>query len=68
MIKDYVMNSVQLINQPLGGQIGNYLQSYLESSKFNKLIIVVAFAKNSGVLRLKKAFETFRKIWARIEA
>lgn len=68
MIKDYVMNSVQLINQPLGGQIGNYLQSYLESSKFNKLIIVVAFAKNSGVLRLKKAFETFRKSGAEIEA
>lgn len=62
------MNSVQLINQPLDGQIGNYLQSYLESSKFNKLIIVVAFAKNSGVLRLKKAFETFRKSGARIEA
>lgn len=62
------MNSVQLINQPLGGQIGNYLQSYLESSKFNKLIIVVAFAKNSGVLRLKKAFETFRKSGAEIEA
>lgn len=62
------MNSVQLINQPLGGQIGNYLQSCLESSKFNKLIIVVAFAKNSGVLRLKKAFETFRKSGAEIEA
>lgn len=68
MIKDCVMNSVQLINQPLGGQIGNYLQSCLESSKFNKLIIVVAFAKNSGVLRLKKAFETFRKSGAEIEA
>lgn len=61
------MSSVQIINQPLGGQIGNHLKSYLESPKFNKLIIVVAFAKNSGVLRLKKSFEEFRKSGAEIE-
>ena len=62
------MSSIQLINQPLGGQIGNYLKSCLESSKFNKLIVLVAFVKNSGVLRLKKSFEAFRKSGAEIEA
>lgn len=68
IVKDLVMSSIQLINQPLGGQIGNYLKSCLESSKFNKLIVLVAFVKNSGVLRLKKSFEAFRKSGAEIEA
>lgn len=68
MIKDCVMSSIQLLSQPLGGQIGNYLKSCLENSKFDKLIIVVAFAKNSGVLRLKKSFEEFRKSGGVIEA
>lgn len=61
IVKDLVMSSIQLINQPLGGQIGNYLKSCLESSKFNKLIVLVAFVKNSGVLRLKKSFEAVSK-------
>lgn len=68
MIKDCFMSSIQLLSQPLGGQIGNYLKACLESSKFDKLIIVVAFAKNSGVLRLKKSFEEFRKSGGVIEA
>lgn len=48
-----------IINQPLDGQLGNYLIENLESSKFKKLNIVVAFAKNSGVLRLKNALSHF---------
>lgn len=67
VIKDYSMSSVQLMNQPLGGQVGNYLRACLESSKYSKLIIVVAFAKNSGVLRLKKSLEGFRQNGAEIE-
>lgn len=66
-IKDSSMRSVQLLHQPLGGQVGNYLKGCLEGLKYNKLVIVVAFAKNSGVLRLKKSFEAFRKSGGEIE-
>lgn len=52
---------MHLLSQPIDGQLGEYLRENLKSPKFNKLEIAVAFAKNSGVLRLKKELEEFRE-------
>lgn len=51
---------MELMNQPFTGQLGNRLIELLESSDYHTLNIVVAFAKNSGVLRLKDSIEKFR--------
>ena len=51
---------MELLNQPITGQLGNRLIELLDSSDYHTLNIVVAFAKNSGVLRIKDAFERFR--------
>lgn len=48
------------MNQPLTGQLGNRLVELLESQDYQVLNIVVAFAKNSGVLRIKDSLEKFR--------
>ncbi len=48
------------MNQPFTGQLGNRLIELLESPDFHTLKIFVAFAKNSGVLRVKKSLEKFR--------
>ena len=48
------------MNQPLTGQLGNRLIELLESQDYQVLNIVVAFAKNSGVLRIKDSLEKFR--------
>lgn len=55
-----------LMNQPFNGQFGDYLIDCLENASFSSLDMVVAFAKNSGVLRLKEAFETFRSKGSKI--
>lgn len=52
---------MELMNQPFTGQLGNCLIELLDSSDYHTLNIVVAFAKNSGVLRIKDAFERFRE-------
>lgn len=52
---------MELLNQPFTGQLGNRLIELLNSSDYQTLNIVVAFAKNSGVLRIKDALERFRK-------
>lgn len=52
---------MELMNQPFTGQLGNRLIELLDSSDYHTLNIVVAFAKNSGVLRIKDAFERFRE-------
>ncbi|TVO37364.1 phospholipase D family protein [Vibrio algivorus] len=51
---------MKLINQPFTGQLGNTLIELLDSSDYHTLNIAVAFAKNSGVLRMKDSFENFR--------
>lgn len=51
---------MELFNQPFTGQLGNRLIEALDSNDYNTLNIIVAFAKNSGVLRLKDSFEKFR--------
>lgn len=52
---------MQLINQPFTSQLGNRLIELLDSPDYHTLNIVVAFAKNSGVLRIKGALESFRE-------
>ena len=51
---------MELLNQPSNGQLGDRLISALESNLFETLTIVVAFAKNSGVLRMKDSLTKFR--------
>ncbi|AQT07554.1 putative HKD family nuclease [Pseudomonas protegens] len=52
---------MELMNQPFTGHLGNRLIEFLDSSDYHTLNIVVAFAKSSGVLRLKDSLEKFRK-------
>ena len=52
---------MELINQPFNGQLGNRLIELINSQSYHTLNIAVAFAKNSGVLRMKDAIEKFRE-------
>lgn len=51
---------MELMNQPFSGQLGNRLIESLESADYHTLNFAVAFAKNSGVLRIKDSLEKFR--------
>lgn len=51
---------MELMNQPFTGQLGNRLIELLNSPDYRTLNIVVAFAKNSGVLRIKDSLKRFR--------
>ena len=57
---------MKLMNQPFTGQLGNRLIELLESSNFHTLDIAVAFAKNSGVLRIKDSLKKFRDGGAKV--
>ncbi len=52
---------MKLMNQPLNGQLGNDLIELLDSPNYHTLNIIVAFAKNSGVLRIKDSLDKFRE-------
>lgn len=52
---------MELLCQPFNGQLGNRLIELLDSEDYHTLNIIVAFAKTSGVLRIKGALEKFRK-------
>lgn len=52
---------MKLMNQPFTGQLGDRLIESLNSPDYHTLNIIVAFAKNSGVLRIKNALERFRE-------
>ncbi len=52
---------MELMNQPFTGQLGNRLIELLDTADYQTLNIIVAFAKNSGVLRIKDALEKFRR-------
>ncbi len=53
---------MKLINQPFDNRnVGDTLIELLEIADFHSFDFVVAFAKNSGVLQLKNAFDKFRK-------
>ena len=52
---------MELMNQPFSGQLGDRLIELLDSADYHTLNVAVAFAKNSGVLRVKDAFSQFRE-------
>lgn len=57
-----------LIDQPYDGQLGTILTEKLADTKYKHFIIVSAFAKNSGVLRMKESMKYFRDRNGTIEA
>ena len=59
---------LQMINQPTNGQLGTILQNKLSEETYNYFVIVSAFAKNSGVLRMKKHIQAFREIGGKVDA
>lgn len=59
---------MELMNQPFTGQFGNRLIELLDAPDYHTLNIAVAFAKNSGVLRIKDALERFRKRKGKVNA
>lgn len=59
---------MELMSQPFTGQLGNRLIELLDSSDYHTLNIAVAFAKNSGVLRIKDSLERFRKGGGKVNA
>jgi HKD family nuclease len=59
---------MKLMNQPFNGQLGDQLIKLLDSPNYHTLNIVVAFAKNSGVLRIKNSLEKFRKRGGKVNA
>jgi len=60
--------SVRVVNQPYDDQLGNLLLSELGSGRYSTLTIAVAFAKLSGVLRIKPGVEEFREAGGRVVA
>ena len=59
---------LELINQPFDGQLGTILKEKLSEGKYNHFVIISAFAKNSGVLRMKESLKDFREKNGTIEA
>lgn len=55
------MAEITVINQPRNGQLGDFLTEALKRDVYREFNAVVAFAKNSGVLRLKDSIESYRK-------
>lgn len=49
-----------IINQPFQGQLGEILINEIHKN-YTELTIFSAFAKNSGILRLKKSLENFKE-------
>lgn len=56
-----------IVNQPFQGQLGDILKTEL-TFDYNSFTIFSAFAKNSGVLRLKQSFEQFNASGGKIKA
>lgn len=59
---------LELIDQPFDGQLGTILKEKLSEDKYKRFIIMSAFAKNSGVLRMKESLKSFRDKKGTIEA
>ena len=59
---------MSILNQPFQGQLGNVLIDKIDNSNFSSLTIFSAFAKNSGVLRLKSSLLKFKKTGGNIKA
>lgn len=59
---------IELIDQPIGEQLGTILNNKLSENKYKHFVIVSAFAKNSGVLRIKESLQKFRDNGGKVEA
>ncbi len=59
---------LQLINQPFNGQLGTTLKDKLSKGTYKYFTIVSAFAKNSGVLRMKESIQNFRNCGGKVDA
>lgn len=57
-----------MLNQPFNGQLGEILIEKINSNIYDRLTILSAFAKNSGVLRLKPTLQEFKRNGGHIEA
>ena len=58
---------MSIINQPFQGQLGDMLINELNNN-YLSFTIFSAFAKNSGVLRLKRALEEHRSRGGKVNA
>jgi HKD family nuclease len=58
---------MSIINQPFQGQLGEILKDELNTN-YTSFTIFSAFAKNSGVLRLKESLESFHSNGGTIQA
>lgn len=59
---------LKLINQPFNGQLGTILEDKLSKGIYKYFIIISAFAKNSGVLRMKESIQNFRDSGGTVDA
>lgn len=59
---------MRVVNQPYDDQLGDLLLRELASGRYRTLTIAVAFAKLSGVLRIKPGLDDFRKTGGRVVA
>lgn len=59
---------LQVVNQPYNGQLGTILSDKLSDIHYNEFIILSAFAKNSGVLRIKHYLQEFKHHGGSIDA
>ena len=59
---------LELITQPFEGQLGTILKAKMAEEKYKHFIIVSAFAKNSGVLRMRDSLQDFRNRGGKIDA
>lgn len=59
---------IELITQPFEGQLGTILQNKLSEEQYKHFIMISAFAKNSGVLRMKESLQEFRNRGGKIDA
>lgn len=59
---------LQLINQPFNGQLGTILKDKLSKDTYKYFVIISAFAKNSGVLRMKESIQNFRDCGGKVDA
>lgn len=62
------MSDTSFINQPFTGQAGAFLIEQLDNPDCIELKMAVAFAKTSGVYRLKQSIESFRRRGGKVTA
>ncbi len=62
------MSTTIYLHQPFTGQLGGKISEICEGTEYTSLTMAVAFAKVSGVLRLKKSLEAFIRNGGAIDA